>query len=398
MLNIIPLNYSLIIFYRQIKGIYKNIDGYATIKDINKLETLKDLSYLIIDKTNYITENVMKLKDTYSNQIHNEALIKNGLLALNFLNNDKIKQALEEVNTQYIDDYKLIKKYPYNNKTKITASIYEKGNEKYIYAIGGLESIFDISNLDVEQKYKLYTFQKDLHKKGLHIMAVSSDIIENEETDFFNYNLHFDGIIAFYEPLKENINNIIKEIQNMNINILMLTNDNELISKKIGKDISLNNYEKVISNIEINELDDINKLKEVGIITNISDKNKERLIDLLIKNNKVGITINDIDDLKPTINSNIRICINKLSSDLIKDKSDLILKNDDLNLIIKAIKNSKLIYNNIKNILKYLVIITSITVIITSIISILFNFAINTVYIFILICIYVILSIVLYNN
>ena len=133
----------------------------------------------------------------------------------------------------------------------------------------------------------------------------------------------------------------------------MLTNDNESISKKIGKDISLKNYENVISNDELSKIDDINKLKDVGIITNITAQNKEIILNLLIKNNKVGITINDIDDLKYINNANIKISIEKTSSDLIKDNSDLILKNDDLSLIIKIIKMSKIIYNNIKNILQF---------------------------------------------
>ncbi len=396
LLNIIPLNYSLIIFYHQINGIYKNISKSAVIKDINNLETLKDLSYLIVDKTNYITLNKMKVKEVYSNNIHNEELIKNGLLALNCEKNDKLKKAIEEVNTQYIEDYKIIKRYPYSNKTKIIANIYEKDNEKFMFAVGNLESIFDISDLDVEQKYKLYTFQKDLYKRGLHILAVSSDLIEKEEDDFFNYNLHFDGIITFYEPLKDDIKDVVKQAQNMNINIIMLTEDNELISKKIGNEIGLKNYENVITNKELNDIKIEDKINDLGIIINISEKNKERIINYLKNNNKkVGATIND---LQINNGADINISIEKLDNDLIYDKSDLVLLEDNFKVIIDTINKSKNIYNNIKNILKYLIIVTCITTIITSVLSIIFNIMISPIYILILIFIYSIISIMLYRK
>ena len=396
LLNIVPLNYSLIILYHQINGIYKNISKSAIIKDINNLETLKDLSYLIIDKTNYITLNKIKVKEIFSNDIHNEELIKNALLALNLIKDDKLKLAIEEINTQYIDDYKLVKKYPYSDKTKIIANIYEKDDEKFMFAVGGLESIFDISNLDVEQKYKLYTFQKDLYKKGLHILAVSSDLIEKEEDDFFNYNLHFDGIIAFYEPLKDDVKNVITQAQNMNINIIMLTHDNELISKKIGNEIGLKNFENVITNKKLDDIDIKDKINDLGMIINISEKNKERIINYLKKNNKkVGITINNSQINE---NSDISISIEKFDNDLIYDKSDLVLLEDNFKIIIDTIKKSKNIHNNIKNILKYLIIVTSITTIITSILTIIFKIMISPIYILILIFIYSVISATLYRK
>ena len=91
---------------------------------------------------------------------------------------------------------------------------------------------------------------------------------------FVSLNNKLVALIGVKDILKDNIENVIKELKDKNINVVMLTGDNEKTAEIVAKQIGI---EKVISNVTPKEkAEKIKELKKDGIVIMCGDGMKFR--------------------------------------------------------------------------------------------------------------------------
>ncbi len=364
------------------KHLYKTAKKSTLIKKAFNIETISKITYLCVDKIGLITQNKMSVKEFYSTIDDRDAIL-NCIMASDKNSEDTIDQAIWELayesNVEFNEEYKLIKKYPFTSKSKMMAYVYEYNNELYIFVKGSLNSLFDICDLDVEEKYKLHNFQKQLYKKGLHVMAFGSKKIDKIEKDIFKYNINFNGILGISNIYKNNVKESIEKCKQCGIKIIMMTNDNTEISSSIGKQIGINNHKNILTGKELEDMNNnelLNKIKSIGIVSRVSTKNKSRIINALKNNNEiVAVTSDAIDDLEVLKNADIRIATTETGTDASKKNSDLIILNNNFETIVNTIKDARIICQNIKKLIRYIFVINIIFILLSLILT-LFNYQI----------------------
>ncbi len=309
------------------------------VKNKKIIRKISKINYLCLNKENFITEGILKVKEIYSNNIPKDELLLNAILSNPSSKKGDMFDSINKYYNKEVTFNNLVKQYPYDEKNNLYASIYKFENKNHLFVSGDLESIFDICELDVEEKYRLHNFQKSLYKKGLVVIGIASKQINSIELDIFNYNIHFDGLIALYDFPKHGIESFIKEYNNKNIGTLIFTNDNKIISKALGENLGIDTEEilddKIITESSDEEL--LNKLKKNRIFSKIKDKNKKRIIDLLEKNSLYTITtFNSLKDLINFENSSIKITLSKFNKSALMDFSDIILYDNSFNTFRKT--------------------------------------------------------------
>ena len=331
------------------------IDDYLTIENINKL------TYLFIEQENFICENKILIKQICP-LVESSELITNALLSTPEYDYELYKEAYKNYlgakNIHFNkNEYRLIKKYKYSEKTKMCANIYEYENENYIYAMGDLESIYDICELDLSIKYQLHNIEKEYQKQGLEIIAIASKKVDKIESKLLNYdNLKFSGIIGLYKPLKENIKEVIKNLQEKNIKIIMVSKSNKNIAGYIGKQIGINNYKNIITEKELEKLnkEDLNLyIKDLGIICETTTHNKNIINYLKNSDEMIGLTCNEVKEQEIIKNINLLISTKENRTDITKDLSNITLLKNDLSIITEIMNYSKLINHKIKKFILY---------------------------------------------
>ena len=172
-----------------------------------------------------------------------------------------------------------------------------------------------------------------------------------------NYdNLKFSGIIGLYKPVKENVKEVIKNLQEKNIKIIMVSKSNENIAGYIGKQIGINNYKNIITEKEVENLnkEDLNLyIRDIGIICEATTHNKNIIKYLKNSGEIVGLTCNEVKEQEIIKNINILISTKENSTDISKDLSNITLLKNDLSIITEMINYSKLINHKIKNFILY---------------------------------------------
>lgn len=272
------------------------------VKKSETLENAEKINTIVFDKTGTLTYGTLKISKifNYSNLEEKELLQLSG--SLEAKSTHPISKAFEE----YLKKNKIqqleVKEFENISGLGITGKIDEKeiilGNSKIL------------EHFSIENKHK--EDENQLTNEGNSIIYV----VENKKII---------ALIGVNDIIRENIESVIKRLNESNIETIMLTGDNEQTANIIAKKIGI---KTIIANVMPTEK--ANKIKE------------------LKQQGKVVMMCGDgINDSPALAISDIGVSVNS-GTDIAMDSSDVILMKNDLSKIIDLINISKKTIRNIK--------------------------------------------------
>ena len=271
------------------------------VKSSEALENAHKVKTIVFDKTGTLTNGTLNISKiyNYSNESDEEILLQVASIEKN--SEHPIARAI--VNTANEKDLDLIKVD--NFKVIPGYGIYGKiGNDEYY--IGNRQLM-----LNNEVEIKNANDEIELEKNGNSILFVTR-------------NNELIALIGVKDSIRHSVKNVIDKIRNQNIEVFMLTGDNEETAKYIAKEIGINN---VIANVKPKEkAEKINELKEKGLVMMCGD---------------------GINDSISLVTSDIGISISN-GTDIAIDSANVILMNNNLDRINDLIEISRKTIKNIK--------------------------------------------------
>ena len=267
------------------------------IKTSEVLEAINKVDTIVFDKTGTLTYGNLKISKlcNYSNYNNSKLLNivssieskSNHPIASAFKTNDKLQKV---TNFKNIDGIGL--KGVINNKE------YYVGNNKLIKKL-------KINNTHSKDEL-------DLVNNGNSIIYVIEDN-------------NIIALIGVKDIIRKEAKEVIKKLNNMNKNVIMLTGDNEITAQIIAKELGI---------------------KEV--IANVLPKDKAEKIKELMSNNKYVMMVGDgINDAVSLVTANIGVALSS-GTDIANNSADVILMNNNLINIINMFHISKKTITNIK--------------------------------------------------
>ena len=267
------------------------------IKTSEVLEAINKVDTIVFDKTGTLTYGNLKISKlcNYSNYNNSKLLNivssieskSNHPIASAFKTNDKLQKV---TNFKNIDGIGL--KGITNNKE------YYVGNNKLIKKL-------KINNTHSKDEL-------DLVNNGNSIIYVIEDN-------------NIIALIGVKDIIRKEAKEVIKKLNNMNKNVIMLTGDNEITAQVIAKELGI---------------------KEV--IANVLPKDKAEKIKELMNNNKYVMMVGDgINDAVSLVTANIGVALSS-GTDIANNSADVILMNNNLINIINMFHISKKTITNIK--------------------------------------------------
>ena len=267
------------------------------IKTSEVLEAINKVDTIVFDKTGTLTYGNLKISKLYNYSNYNNSKLLNIVssiesksnhpIASAFKTNDKLQKV---TNFKNIDGIGL--KGVTNNKE------YYVGNNKLIKKL-------KINNTHSKDEL-------DLVNNGNSIIYVIEDN-------------NIIALIGVKDIIRKEAKEVIKKLNNMNKNVIMLTGDNEITAQVIAKELGI---------------------KEV--IANVLPKEKSEKIKELMNNNKYVMMVGDgINDAVSLVTANIGVALSS-GTDIANNSADVILMNNNLINIINMFHISKKTITNIK--------------------------------------------------
>lgn len=362
------------------------------VKQTKTVETLGSATVICTDKTGTITQNKMSLAESFTlkndkingyfndNGHDNEnislaknfSVEENELLTLAMWSSepipfDPMEIALHDNYSKMVAiderlNYKIVHEYPLSGKPPMMTHIFENQNgDRIIAAKGAPEALIACSTLSEKQTNQILKAMQSMAEKGYRVLGVgvSNFSGNNYPKTQQEFSFDFKGLVAFYDPPKENIKEVFETFYNAGIQVKIVTGDNALTTATIANQIGFRNSGKIVNGDELMAMDDAT-LKEMVMKTNIFTRMfpeaKLRIIKALKENNQiVAMTGDGVNDGPALKSAHIGIAMGEKGTEIAKQAANLILIDDDFSKMTAAIAMGRKIYINLKKAIQYII-------------------------------------------
>ena len=339
------------------------------VKRLNSIQNLGAMDVLCTDKTGTLTMDRVILEQ------HCDVALKNddGVLELAFLNShfqtglknilDRAVLKYEELHQQLgTAEYVKIDEIPFDFSRKMMSVIVAKpGGMHRLICKGAPESVFTkcvqfeldgkILPMDPLVLEDLKQEYDKLSADGFRVIAIAYRDLQpkaayhkEDEKD-----LTLKGYIAFLDPPKETAGPAIAALQKNGIAVKVLTGDNELVSRKIGKEVGLS-MEAVLTGANVAELSDTelaDAAEKTELFVRLSPADKQRIIKVLQgKGHVVGYMGDGINDAPALRIADVGISVDT-AVDIAKEAADIILLEKSLMVLEQGVIEGRKVFANI---------------------------------------------------
>ncbi|MBE8726047.1 cation-translocating P-type ATPase [Flavobacterium hungaricum] len=349
------------------------------VKQMKTVETLGSATVICTDKTGTITQNKMELAklylpsgsevnaDTFTQLEETKELVATAMWASEPIAFDPMETALHNSYKKFTDkdrrvSFKMIHEYPLSGKPPMMTHIFEdESGNRIIAAKGAPEAILEVCHLTNEEKERVTAAMNKLTEKGYRVLGVAAGNLQGNNYPETQQEIPFDfkGLIAFYDPPKENINEVLQSFYKAGIAVKIITGDNVKTTNAIAQQIGFKGGDKSITGDELMRLSDAelqNKVMHINIFSRMFPDAKLRIVNALKANGQIvamtGDGVNDGPSLKA---AHIGIAMGKKGTSIAKDAASLILAEDDLSKMVDAVAMGRKIYTNLKKAIQYII-------------------------------------------
>lgn len=364
-------------------GAKRLVKKNALIRKLSAVETLGSVTFICSDKTGTLTQNKMQVVKSEDASV--EGLFENFTpfqccLALNHdvkkTGNDQFAgdpteiALIEYFNTTHSPD-SLIKltnqlprvaELPFDSERKLMTTAHRLGNKILITCKGAVESITSTLN-DQHNTSCILDKASSWSGEGVRVIAFGYKIIDMLPTPFdietIEKGLTFAGLSGMIDPPREEAKFAIEECKTAGITTVMITGDHPATAAAIAKQIGiLSEGQLVITGKELQDMSDADfdgKVEEIRVYARVSPEQKLRIVKTLQKKNHfVSMTGDGVNDAPSLKASDIGVAMGITGTDVSKEASDMILLDDNFATIVKAVKEGRHIYDNIRKFVKYI--------------------------------------------
>lgn len=346
------------------------------VKRLNSIQNFGAMDILCTDKTGTLTEDEIAL-ETYLNvsgQEDDELLIKGYLNSYHQtgLKNEIDLAVIKRGNTvgiqKRVERYEKVDEIPFDFKRR-RMSVVVKGPEgmRELITKGAMEEMLAISTkvqidgeiipLGDETRASIKETIYKLNEDGMRVLVVAQKMNVPDETKF-NVKDECDmvliGYMGFLDPPKESVVSAIKALYEHGLDIKILTGDNDIVTKKIAKDVGIPT-ENIVLGADTDALEDkelYHLASKTSILAKLSPTQKERVIRVLQEQDHVvGFLGDGINDAQALKQADVGISVHT-AVDIAKESADIILLEKDLNVLEEGVIEGRRVFGNINKYIK----------------------------------------------
>ncbi|MFJ2370402.1 cation-translocating P-type ATPase [Microbacterium sp. NPDC087665] len=171
--------------------------------------------------------------------------------------------------------------------------------------------------------------------------------------------LVYAGVVGITDPPRAEAAVAILEAHRAGIRIIMITGDHPTTAARIGVDLGIvDSSARVVTGAELDTLDDIglrDVTRTVSVYARVSPTHKLRLVDALQQDgNIVSMTGDGVNDAPALKSADIGVAMGVTGTEVTKEAARMILTDDNFATIVAAVREGRVIFDNIKKFLRYL--------------------------------------------
>ncbi len=205
----------------------------------------------------------------------------------------------------------------------------------------------------------------ELANDGLRVLAVASKEVNDTDIDPYS-DLTLVGLVGLLDPARQDVAEAIAQCRDAGVRVVMMTGDQPGTACKIARDIKLVEdgsdevSDEVIVGKEIAEDEDTGKqqreeIRRASIFARVTPRQKLMIIDTHRNHGAVvAMTGDGVNDAPALKKADIGVAMGKRGTQVAKQAADMILRDDAFPTIVIAVRQGRIIFENIRKFVVYL--------------------------------------------
>jgi len=371
-----PEMLPMIVTVNLAKGAMTMSRAKVIVKRLNAIQNFGAMDVLCTDKTGTLTQDRIILKRCLD--IHGDESAR--VLEYAYLNShfqSGLRNLLDEAVLAHVDlhaalgidsGYSKIDEIPFDFSRRRLSVVVGQGSDRHILICkGAVEEIFavcdhyevdgEIGGLDSGHLEAAKAATAALNADGFRVVAVAYKTMDASRSAYTladEANLTLLGYIAFLDPPKESAGAALAALADSGVRVKILTGDNEIITRKICKEVGLDAGEILLGQ-RVAELSDqalIEVVDRTIVFAKLTPIQKERVVRALhARGHVVGFLGDGINDSPALKVADVGVSVDT-AVDIAKESADVILLEKNLLVLRDGVIEGRRVFANITKYIK----------------------------------------------
>lgn len=265
---------------------------------------------------------------------------------------------------------------PFDSDRKRMSVIYgdEKNRDFVCYCKGAPDVILNLCdkiwmngkevNLTDEMRKDVLQANNHMASQALRVLALAyrglPKTTDLDKENMIEEGLIFVGLAGMIDPPRPSAIKAVNVCKYAGIKTVMITGDHRVTAEAVSRELKIvtGSGQRVITGTELDEMTDYQlktEINHISVYARVSPKHKIRIVRALKDaGHVVAMTGDGVNDAPAVKEADIGISMGVTGTDVTKEASSLILGNDDFATIVAAVEEGRIIYDNIRKFIRYL--------------------------------------------
>ncbi len=286
------------------------------------------------------------------------------------------KQALEA-------EWPRVAEAPFTSERKRMTTIHEteaqaEGNwpwrqAPYVaFAKGAVDSLLEVANdvwigdstvpMQSDMLQRINEANARLAEKGQRVLGVAFRPLDKlpaaTHEEEIESGLIFVGLIGMLDPPRPEVKQAVATSRLAGIRPIMITGDHPLTAQHIANELDISANSRAVTGSELTEMAQgqlRNQVEKVAVFARVSPEHKLNIVEALQDNRQVvAMTGDGVNDAPALKKADIGVAMGITGTDVSKEAADMVLLDDNFATIVAAIEEGRVIYDNIRKFIKYI--------------------------------------------
>jgi Ca2+-transporting ATPase len=380
-------------------GVYRMSRFNAIVRKLPAVETLGCATYICTDKTGTLTQNRMTIMQAAvteqllgARDAKAEAALQD-MMRVSVLCNDAHIQRADGKEERFGDPTELafidfaekqgwnvhdvrekntrLHEVPFDSQRKMMSTLNVVGGHRRMLVKGAPNAILDACThrmagderwpLSEGDKRRIHEAVEAMSNEALRVLAFAWKPMPDAEKIALKdeRELVFAGIMGMMDPPRPEVRDAVREAREAGIQVIMITGDNGLTAKAVAADIGmLLPGDEVVTGQQLEKMSDDElraRINHIRVFARVWPEQKMRIVQALqARGEVVAMTGDGVNDAPAIKKSDIGVAMGITGTEVAKETSDMVLTDDNFATIVHAIKEGRVIFDNIRKFIMYL--------------------------------------------
>ncbi len=262
------------------------------------------------------------------------------------------------------ENYPQLDLVPFESERGYMATLHRSGDRNLILVKGAPERVVEMSTADRQQAETTLQTANDFAGEGMRVLAFAWKEVPAEQEELTHRDAESGltpaGLQGMIDPPRDEVIEAIAGCKEAGIRVVMITGDHAVTARAIGLELGITEPDDVVLNgRELEGMDDdelFARIKEVSVYARVAPEHKLRITRQLIRHGEIvamtGDGVNDAPALKA---AHIGIAMGITGTDVAKEASDMVLANDNFASIFSAVREGRIVFDNLRKVTFFLI-------------------------------------------